>query len=259
MAQRASYKKRNSSFSARALGVLVLMAAACSVLFFGFGVAQGDDSADDSTVGIGEVRSTIDASVAEAPAAEGSHQIEASEQPEMSVSDPGVLDGQRVTMSSAESLKTAQQRTFTVEDPEPTIVLAAVDTGDVNTVAAAAAIGTTNPMPTAQCLREDTSGEEWLTGIASAYDVASSSTLTYSGRSFDDNCVTVAVPQGMEEYVGRPVEIVWNDQVVVATVTDTGGFAKYGRCLDLGGGVWKAFGCETVAEWGLQTVTYRYL
>lgn len=259
MAQGASYKKRSRSLSFRALGVLVLMAAVCFALFFGFGVAQGDGSADDSTVGIGEARSTIDTDVAEAPATEEPSQTEASEQPEMSVSDAGVLDGQRVTMSSVESLKTAQQRTFTVEDPEPTIVLAAVDAGDSNTVAVAATIGTTNPMPTAQRLREDTSGEEWLTGVASAYDVASSSTLTYSGRSFDDNCVTVAVPQGMEEYVGRPVEIVWNDQVVIATVTDTGGFAKYGRCLDLGGGVWKAFGCETVAEWGLQTVTYRYL
>lgn len=259
MAQRASYKKRNRSLSSRVLGILVLMAVACFVLFFGFGVAQGDDSADDSTLGIGEAQNTIDTDASEAPMTEEPHQPEAPQQPEMSVSDTGELDGQRVTMSSAESLKTAQQRTFTVEDPEPTIVLAAVDAGDPNTVAAAAAIGTTNPMPTAQHLREDTSGEGWLTGVASAYDVASSSTLTYSGRSFDDNCVTVAVPQGMEEYVGRPVEIVWNDQVVIATVTDTGGFAKYGRCLDLGGGVWKAFGCETVAEWGLQTITYRYL
>ena len=240
--------------------VLVVTAFA---LFFGFGIAQGADSTEDDTLGIGDVQSTLPEDAEEVMVPE---ELEVSEEPDGAetmaideVSDTAVIDGQRAELSSAETLKTPQQRTFTVEDPEPTIVLAAVDTGDPATVAAAAKIGTTNPLPTAEHLKEDTSGEEWLTGVASAYDVASSSTLTYSGRAFDDNCVTVAVPQGMEDYVGRPVEIVWNDQVVIATVTDTGGFAKYGRCLDLGGGVWKAFGCDEISDWGLQTIEYRYL
>lgn len=226
-------------------------------LFFGFGIAQGADNHADATLGIGDAQSTLPEDFEETIAAD---ELPVADPMVIEgVSDTGVIDGQRASLSTSESLKTPQQRSFTVEDPEPTIVLAAVDTGDPATVAAAAKIGTTSPMPTAKRLKEDTSGEEWLTGIASAYDVASSSTLTYSGRAFDDDCVTVAVPQGMEDYVGRPVEIVWHDQVVIATVTDTGGFAKYGRCLDLGGGVWKAFGCEEISDWGLQTIEYRYL
>ncbi len=256
MAQRASYKKRNSSFSITAFGVVAVLAVVAFAMFCSFGIARGDNSNESTTLGIGDVQNTItpDAAPVEETVEEATPAEDA-----IFVSDMGAIDGQRVELSSAESLKTAEQRTFTVEDPEPTLVLAAVDAYDPNTVAVAAEIGTTNPLPTAEHLKVDTSGEEWMTGIASAYDVASSSTLTYSGREFNDDCVTVAVPQGMEDYVGRPVEIVWNDQVVIATVTDTGGFAKYGRCLDLGGGVWKAFGCQEISDWGLQTVEYRFL
>lgn len=249
------------------MAALVVFAVVAFVLFFGIEMARGDNGNDDTTLGIGEMQNTI---AADSPSNGGNETPDAQDEqgaqdaPDAGgeapvASDKGMVDGQRVETSSAESLKSAQQRTFTVEDPEPTVVLAAVDAGDPNTVIAAAEIGTTNPLPTAEHLKVDTSGDDWLTGLASAYDVASSSTLTYSGRSFDDDCVTVAVPQGMEEYVGRPIEIVWHDKVVVATVTDTGGFAKYGRSLDLGGGVWKAFGCQTVADWGVQTVEYRYL
>ncbi len=257
MARRASYKRRNGSFSFTVPGAVTALAVTAFALFFGFGIAQGADSSDDVTLGIGDAQSTLPEDIDETMAPEDlatSDVVSPSQ-----ASDTGAIDAQYGDLSSAESLTVPQQRTFTVEDPEPTIVLAAVDTGDPATVVAAAKIGTTHPLPAAQHLKEDTSGEEWLTGVASAYDVASSSTLTYSGRAFDDDCVTVAVPQGMEEYVGRPVEIVWHDQVVIATVTDTGGFAKYGRCLDLGGGVWKAFGCEKISDWGLQTIEYRYL
>lgn len=261
MAQRASYKKRNNSFPIRATAALVVVVVVAFVLFFGLEMARGDNGNDDTTLGIGEMQNTVEpdsASSDEAPDAQEAQDSESQSDVPV-VSDKGVADGQHVEASSAESLKSAQQRTFTVEDPEPTVVLAGVDAEDPNTVMAAAEIGTTNPLPTAEHLKVDTSGDDWQTGLASAYDVASSSTLTYSGRGFDDDCVTVAVPQGMEEYVGRPIEIVWHDKVVIATVTDTGGFAKYGRSLDLGGGVWKAFGCQNVADWGVQTVKYRYL
>lgn len=256
MAQRASYRKRGASPLLWVVVVLAVIGAFVFVPTFGFDVAQGADKGDDATLGIAETQSTLAAEITEQPALSASEQ---SADALAAVSDTDQLDGRRVELSSAESLKTAQQRTFTVEDPEPVLVLAAVDQGDPDTVEAAAAIGTTDPYPTAKHLTVDTSGPEWQSGLASAYDVASSSALTYSGRSFDDFCVTVAVPQGMEEYVGRPVEIVCDGQVVVATVTDTGGFAKYGRCLDLGGGVWRAFGCQTCSDWGLRTVQYRYL
>lgn len=240
-----------------------ILAVSALVLFGGFDVAQGANKADTTTLGVGSVRSTA------APANEESVNpavklgiATADEDGAVSatVSDTrAAQDGTSVQASTAESLKTASTRTITVKDPDPVVVLAAVDVENENTVAAAATIGTTNPLPTAPHLDPDTSGDGWLSGQASGYDVASSSTLTYSGRAFNDNCVTVAVPQGQEYLVGHAVEIVYNNQVVVATVTDTGGFAPYGRVLDLAGGVFKAFGAPTTADWGVRTVSYRFL
>ena len=42
-------------------------------------------------------------------------------------------------------------------------------------------------------------------------------------------------------------------------VTDTGGFASLGRDLDLAGGVWRALGASSTDEWGVRTVSYRFL
>lgn len=230
-------------------------------LFIGLGTASGAAKDDDSTLGIGSDRSTqsgtddaaFDAaqklSVAVPNAADAA-----------SVSDTrATKDGAAVQRSASDSLKTTAVRTISVKDPDPVLVLSAVDMDDENTVAAAALVGTIDPLPTAPRLQPDTSGEGWMVGQASGYDVASSSTLTRSGRSFDDDCVTVAVPQGQEDLLGHAVEIVYDGKMVVATVTDTGGFAKYGRVLDLAGGVFKAFGASDTAAWGVRTVSYRFL
>ena len=71
--------------------------------------------------------------------------------------------------------------------------------------------------------------------------------------------MTVAVPESQDHLLGRLVEIVYDDKVVVATITDTGGFEKYGRALDLAGGVWKAFGVSSWEDWGVREVKYKFL
>jgi len=55
------------------------------------------------------------------------------------------------------------------------------------------------------------------------------------------------------------VEICYQDKVVIATVTDTGGFGKYGRCLDLAPGVYHALGADSPSDWGTRSIHYRFL
>lgn len=237
------------------VAALCIAAVAGVMMFVGSESAQGADKADSATLGIGTNRSTVDGDG-------GFDTASKLDTPEdgSAVSDSRAsVQGTAVKASTGADLKTASMRTITVKDPDPVVALAAVDQEDTNTLAVAKTIGDADPLPTAPRLAVDTSGAGWQFGLASGYDVASSSTLTRSGRAFDDDCVTVAVPQGQEDLLGHPVEIVYEGQVVVATVTDTGGFAPYGRVLDLAGGVWKAFGCSTVQQWGVRTVSYRFL
>ena len=164
-----------------------------------------------------------------------------------------------VEASTLQTLSQPATRQLAAQASGSVVVLEAVDLGDENTALAAARIGILDPEGKLKRKKVDTSGSDWLVGQASGYDVASSSILTRTGRAFDDECVTVAVPEGQEHLLGLPVEIVYDDMVVVATVTDTGGFAKYGRVLDLGGGVFKAFGFPTTMEWGVREVHYRFI
>ena len=214
------------------------VAATVLTLVVGIGFASGAIESDASTIGIGQIRASQNADDASFNASE----------------KLGIAPGE-----GSDQLAQATRRTISVSDPEPVVELAAIDLDDPNTVAAAAKVGVLNPPKTAKRLKLDTSGEGWMTGQASGYDVASSSTITRSGREFNDDCVTVAVPEGQEDLLGHPVIIVYEDKVVVATVTDTGGFAKYGRVLDLGGGVHKAFGFGDIWEWGVREVHYKFL
>ncbi len=219
--------------------ILPLALAVCVLLVsFGIGTASGAGESDDSTLGLGSQRQTLDiAAYSFNPAEELG--IEAL---------PEGADALREPIQIAAN-----------DNSGPVVALAAVDLGDQATVEAAAEIGVLDPPEGVPTKPIDTSGEGWLVGQASGYDIESSSTITRSGRAFDDDCVTVAVPEGQEELLGHPVIIVYGDRVVVATVTDTGGFAKYGRVLDLGGGVFKALGHEDIWEWGVREVHYKFL
>ena len=67
------------------------------------------------------------------------------------------------------------------------------------------------------------------------------------------------MPISQRYLLGRSVEISYNGMSLVATVTDVGGFAGYGRALDLAPGVWKAFGANSPGDWGVRQVAYRFL
>ena len=237
MSRQRSYAGSGSAvFVLFALFVVALTAIS---LFVGLGTASGAADPDDSTLGIGTNRSTLSQ--------------------DYSFDAAYKLGAESAQESPAEPLTQATERVVSSASTEAVVELAAVDLGDPATVLAAAKVGVLNPAKDTARKPIDTSGEGWLIGEASGYDIESSSTLTRSGRAFDDDCVTVAVPEGMEDLLGHPVIIVYGDQVVVATVTDTGGFAKYGRALDLAGGVFGAFGYEDIWEWGVREVKYKFL
>lgn len=101
----------------------------------------------------------------------------------------------------------------------------------------------------------------WRSGSASAYTLACNDgwDATASGVKLTEYSMTVAVPAERADLLGRTVEIYYNGVTVTATVTDTGGFAAYGRDLDLAGGVWRALGASSTDEWGVRTVSYRFV
>lgn len=102
---------------------------------------------------------------------------------------------------------------------------------------------------------------EWMIGSASAYSMADNTgwDSTASGEKLTDDSLTVAVPASQSYLLGRSVQIRWGGKTITARVNDTGGFAAYGRVLDLAGGVWKAFGFSSASDWGVRTVQYRFL
>lgn len=242
---------KTQSKGSRARALLALLSCfllAALIVLLAFGTARGADTTAD-TIGIGDNLSTRDASSS----------VSAEAKLAVASADSSATVGVSDSVASSRSLTKAESRTITVKDPDPVVAISAYDADDEGTVAAASSVGEINPLPTAPHVVPDTSGEGWMTGAVSAYDVASSSTHTASGRLLDDNCVTVAVPQSQGYRLGQAVEIVYNGAVVVATVTDTGGFEGYGRSLDLAGGVWKAFGASACSDWGVRTVSYRFI
>lgn len=112
---------------------------------------------------------------------------------------------------------------------------------------------------------ESTDG--WRTGVASAYGGWSDPSTgavcgTATGAVCDDWSMGVAVPMAWPDYrsyFNRSVEISYNGQSVIATVNDCGYMGAGSRALDLQPGVFKAFGFSTCDEWGLRTVSYRFL
>ena len=118
---------------------------------------------------------------------------------------------------------------------------------------------TSNPSAT-DGTEVETDGE-WMIGYASAYSLADNTggDATASGEILTDDSMTVAVPLSQRYLLGRTVQIRYGGKTVTATVNDVGGFAKYGRVLDLAGGVWKSFGYNSPTAWGVRAVQYRFL
>ena len=235
-------------FAAAAVAMVVAIAA---VSFFALQPAVASHDVDSTTLGIGDARNTAT-----------DEQIAAASD-RVSSSQASEADG---LASDSNSLASSASRSITVTDPDPVVVLAGYDKTNPDTEAAALALGTTDPKPTAPHLLPD-EDDGWSTGLASAYSCADNddgagnfnTDITASGRALSDNDFTVAVPASQSELLGRAVAIRYGETIIVATVTDTGGFAGYGRALDMAGGCWKAFGASTVHDWGVRTVYYKFL
>ena len=110
-------------------------------------------------------------------------------------------------------------------------------------------------------------GIGWSTGVASAYGGSTDPStpnpgITATGAVCDDWSMGVAVPMAWPrywQYYGRTVEISYGGMTVLATVNDCGYMGGGSRSLDLQPGVWKAFGFSSCNDWGLRTVSYRFL
>ena len=105
----------------------------------------------------------------------------------------------------------------------------------------------------------------WQSGVVSAYGSTSDGTLgahTATGAVVSESSMGVAVPMSMpnyRSYFGRSVEISYGGRTVVAVVNDCGGLGGGSRALDLQPGVWKALGASSCFDWGVRTVSYRFL
>ena len=110
-------------------------------------------------------------------------------------------------------------------------------------------------------------GVGWSMGVASAYGGSTdpytpNPGTTATGAVCDDWSMGVAVPMAWPrywQYYGRTVEISYGGMTVLATVNDCGYMGGGSRSLDLQPGVWKAFGFSSCNDWGLRTVSYRFL
>lgn len=105
----------------------------------------------------------------------------------------------------------------------------------------------------------------WKSGVASAYGSKTDGTLgatTATGATVTESSMGVAVPMSWpnyRSYFGRTVEISYGGMTVFAVVNDCGGMGGGSRSLDLQPGVWRALGASSCFDWGLRTVSYRFL
>lgn len=220
--------------------------------------AQGANEADTSTIGVGDSQSASDSQTVAAADRIKGLSAGASSDGLAQVSD---VPSEAVTPTDA------SPRSITVKDPDPVVVPVAVDYSNPTAVEKAREVCTLDPLPTAPRIAPDVHDGTWLSGVASAYNVATNDdgkgnfgvSTTASGVSLHGGSITVAVPESKSYLLGRIIEICYQDKVVIATVTDTGSFAKYGRSLDLAPGVYNALGASSVADWGTRTVYYRFL
>ena len=101
----------------------------------------------------------------------------------------------------------------------------------------------------------------WLTGSCSAYGSTSDNTLghaTATGAIVTESSMGIAMPIGKARY-GAKVELNYGGKTCIAVVNDCGGFGSYGRTFDLQPGVWRALGASSCEDWGVRTVSYRWL
>ncbi len=170
--------------------------------------------------------------------------------------------------SSAESAQTtsgnttAQQDSTSVSGSDSSAATGSGSTSSSTSSTSSNSTSTSGSSSSSSSSSSDVESDgEWMNGLASAYDIEDNTggTATASGIPLTHDSMTVAVPVSQSYLLGRTVEIRYGGKTVTATVTDTGGFASYGRVLDLAGGVWQAFGFSSGDDWGVRAVSYRFL
>lgn len=104
-------------------------------------------------------------------------------------------------------------------------------------------------------------GTDWLEGLASAYSLETNDgwDATASGIPLNNHSLTVAVPQENKDLLGCTVQIFYAGKTVEAKVTDTGALGPLGRVLDLSPATWRAFGADSLSDWGVREVHYRFI
>ncbi|MGN0302462.1 MAG: hypothetical protein ACI4BI_06280 [Anaerotardibacter sp.] len=244
------------------LGLIALAVALC-VAFASVTQAQGSGKEDSSTIGIGSQQASNSASLS----TEDRLNLSSEESSDSVVDENGVMTVSEVTYKDASDFTATKQRSITVKDPDPVVVPVAVDYDNPTAVEKAKQVCTLDPLPTAPHVSPDVNDGTWSCGKASAYCIATNDdgagnfgvSTTASGRALSNSGITVAVPASQSYLLGRIVEICYDGKVVIATVTDTGGFGIFGRSLDLAPGIINAFGYSSVSDWGVRSVYYRFL
>ena len=170
------------------------------------------------------------------------------------------LNAQAAAQAAAEAAKANEQAAAESAQAATGDASSSDSNGSSNSSASTPAASTPSN-PNATDGSEVKSDGEWMIGMASAYSVADNTggNATASGDELTDDSMTVAVPLSQRYLLGRTVQIRYGGKTITAVVNDVGGFAAYGRVLDLAGGCWKAFGCSSPYEWGVRAVQYRFL
>lgn len=255
--------------------LLSIGAIASSLFVVAGNTAQGSNSSDPDTLGFGDLQNKRSEEQAQARPSEFVFEDQATNKVFDSIADvslseedlaPEVTQGKNdaygAGIQNLATLKSSHaKRVINVPDPDPVIEITAFDANNPQTAQMASQLGVYKPPAKVPRILPNVGETGWQQGLASAYDLETNQgwSATSSGVSLTRDSVTVAVPASQRHLVGRAVEIVYGNKVVVATITDTGGFERYGRALDLAGGVWKAFGAQSWAEWGVRPVYYRVL
>lgn len=169
------------------------------------------------------------------------------------------LNAQAAAQAAAEAAKAAEQAQ--AQSAAASNDSASSDAAASNDAASNNNAASTPSNPNATDGSEVKSDGEWMIGMASAYSMADNTggNATASGDELTDDSMSVAVPLSQRYLLGRTVQIRYGGKTITAVVNDVGGFAAYGRVLDLAGGCWKAFGCSSPFEWGVRAVQYRFL
>lgn len=187
-------------------------------------------------------------------------QLEQQQTAERAAAEQAAKDAAAASAADAVKDSASAQATST----DSAAASAPADSGSSQGSAASSASNSSNASSSAPSQSESSSSSdvetngEWMSGLASAYSTAGGN-MTASGEVLTDDSMTVAVPASQSYLLGRSVQIQYGGVTITARVTDTGGFASYGRVLDLAGGCWKAFGFSSTDAWGVRAVRYRFV